>query len=581
MCAQTRVCPEDEEIIRDMTADRQWERYAGRLGGLWPLTPGECHPYARFVSSRPVQVLRAPVWSRVALAAVLIALTWVAAIPLATPSPKGVDAPATDFSAGRARRELVVIAARPHPAGSEANQLVRDHLLQRAAEAGLVVDVQRGGGAENVIVRIPGTDSTGLILVTAHYDSVSAAPGAGDAGVAVASLLEAMRTLASGSALRNDAVFLFSDGEEAGWLGSSEFVRSPEAEAVTVVVAMESEPGNGPTTLQQTTSGDAWLVAQLAAANPPAWVSSVSNSAERDDFDSDFDVLSEAGLVGVEFANPKDAARYHSPRDTVDAIDPGHLQAHGDTVMSLVRRFGNLDLRRSWDDDDRVFTTVPFAGIVSVNVTAAVVLAIGSLFALAALIQLARKRRHTSGKAVLRGSLVAGAGIVSLLIAGGVIWTVLTGVFATSTVDFPDFDGSDVAMTGLLVAAGLAFVLGLTRYTRTRDPIEAALGALIWVAVVQVMLLVGSPLALALATWPLLTGITAVAVSMLAPRRLLLPLLVLAAVPTVLLLVPQIWIWIESPSVPFMAIVVEVVLLVSLIPQISIVTGWTPSRSGS
>jgi hypothetical protein len=522
----------------------------------------------------------APVWSRLAVMVGLIVVAWAAAVPLATPSPKGTEAPAAEFSAARARNELEVVAARPHPVGSEANRLVRDHLLRRAAEAGLAGEIVRGGGAENVIVTMPGSDPTGEILVTAHYDSVPAAPGAGDAGVAVVSLVEAMRALAAGPELRNDVVFLFSDGEEAGWLGSTEFSRSPEAEAVTLVVAMESEPGTGPTTLQQTTSGDGWLVRQLAAADPPAWISSVSNSAEREDFDSDFDVLSGAGLVGVEFANPKDATRYHLAGDTVDAVDLGHLQAHGETVMSLVRQFGALDLNRSWEDGDRVFTTLPGVGIVSMSVTAAVALAIAALLGLGALLLLAGRRGHVSSRTAVRGVLVMGAAIVTLVIAGTACWAALTEVFGTSTVAFPDFEGSDVAMAALLFAVGSAFVFGLIRYARARDPLELALGALVWVGVIQILLLAVSPLAVALATWPLLGGITAVTALLFAPRSVGLPLFVLAAAPAMLLLLPQLYIWISSPSEPEMAILVEMVLLACLIPQIAMVAGCTGFRAG-
>jgi Zn-dependent M28 family amino/carboxypeptidase len=79
------------------------------------------------------------------------------------------------------------------------------------------------GTVENVIVRVPGTSPTREVLITAHYDSFPGAPGAADDGVSVAAMLETMRALKAGPPLKNDLVFLFTDGEEHGWLGAKAF----------------------------------------------------------------------------------------------------------------------------------------------------------------------------------------------------------------------------------------------------------------------------------------------------------------------------------------------------------------------
>jgi Zn-dependent M28 family amino/carboxypeptidase len=46
----------------------------------------------------------------------------------------------------------------------------------------------------------------------AHYDSAVGAPGAGDNGMSVAALVETLRALRVGPALRNDLIVLFRDG---------------------------------------------------------------------------------------------------------------------------------------------------------------------------------------------------------------------------------------------------------------------------------------------------------------------------------------------------------------------------------
>jgi acetylornithine deacetylase/succinyl-diaminopimelate desuccinylase-like protein len=58
------------------------------------------------------------------------------------------------------------------------------------------------GTVENILVRLKGTNSTGVLLLTAHYDSVSTAPGATDDGSGVVTLLETLRALRSGEPLK-------------------------------------------------------------------------------------------------------------------------------------------------------------------------------------------------------------------------------------------------------------------------------------------------------------------------------------------------------------------------------------------
>jgi Zn-dependent M28 family amino/carboxypeptidase len=75
----------------------------------------------------------------------------------------------------------------------------------------------------------------------AHYDSVGTAPGATDDGSGVVTLLETLVALKSGPPLRNDVIFLFTDGEELAEVGSQGFVdEHPWAKEVSVVWNLDS-----------------------------------------------------------------------------------------------------------------------------------------------------------------------------------------------------------------------------------------------------------------------------------------------------------------------------------------------------
>jgi Zn-dependent M28 family amino/carboxypeptidase len=77
----------------------------------------------------------------------------------------------------------------------------------------------------NVVSRIAGREPGRAVLLSAHYDSVPAAPGAADDGSGVAAILEIARILKRAPrAVR--VVLLFGDGEELGLLGSELFVQN-------------------------------------------------------------------------------------------------------------------------------------------------------------------------------------------------------------------------------------------------------------------------------------------------------------------------------------------------------------------
>ena len=82
----------------------------------------------------------------------------------------------------------------------------------------------------NVVATLHGTENPELIyVVSSHYDSVVVGPGADDDSSGTAALLETARVLA-GHPQPATIVFASFTGEEAGLLGSREFVRRAVAD---------------------------------------------------------------------------------------------------------------------------------------------------------------------------------------------------------------------------------------------------------------------------------------------------------------------------------------------------------------
>jgi hypothetical protein len=120
-----------------------------------------------------------------------------------------------------------------------------------AREAGVVADVERARGtARNVLARVPGKDSSRVVVVGAHFDhlghggpgSLAGAEqqgevhnGADDNASGTAVVLELARILASAPPPACDVVLALWSGEELGLLGSEHWARNPTVPLESVV----------------------------------------------------------------------------------------------------------------------------------------------------------------------------------------------------------------------------------------------------------------------------------------------------------------------------------------------------------
>ncbi len=208
------------------------------------------------------------------VAAWFLLVGFLATYVLLAPSPKPASAPATEFSALRAFEHSKQIARVPHPMGTAADDAVRAYIVRKLTEMGLEVQERpsryhhRGTivVSTNVIGRIRGTGNTKAFNLMAHYDSVAYGPGAADDGAGVVTLLETARALKAGPSLKNDVIFLFTDGEEAGEVGAEAFMRTPMADKVGMLVNFETRGTSGPSLMFETSEGNGWLIQEAAKA---------------------------------------------------------------------------------------------------------------------------------------------------------------------------------------------------------------------------------------------------------------------------------------------------------------------------
>jgi hypothetical protein len=288
------------------------------------------------------------------IVAVLIAIAVAAYLPTTLPAMQPASAPTTSFSATRALAHLPSIASVPHPTGSAAQIRVQDYLVGTLQSLGVTPQKQTGtvtleNGAvyaatvTNIFATIPGRDSTGLVLLVAHYDSVPIGPGAADNGSNVAALLEVVRALRAGPQPRNDVAVLFTDAEEQGLLGAKAFADSHAAGDPNrvVVLNLEARGVTGPVIMFEMAGSG--LTGALRSSG------AISNSLAVRLYQTlpnttDMTVLRAAGMRGLNFAFIDGVEHYHTAHDDLAHLDGRSTQAMGDGILAATHTLADSDL---------------------------------------------------------------------------------------------------------------------------------------------------------------------------------------------------------------------------------------------
>ncbi len=462
-------------------------------------------------------------------------LGWRAALP---PAALPAAAPATEFSAERAMADIRVIAARPHPTGSAANDTVRAYLVRRLTGLGFQVRTQsvflperaarrlaawgdpdaRFRQATTIIALRPGRDRAApAIGLMAHYDSVWASPGAGDDAAGVAAALEIARAIPAASQQR-DLAILFTDAEELGLVGARAFFgQAPKGSSATlpadplarrlgVLINLETRGGGGRAFMFETSSQAGALVRRYAASTAdPATTSIAVKVYELLPNSTDFTPARQAGVAGLNIAFTGRAELYHSPLATPDAIDTGSVQHLGAQGLAITRDLVTAATLPGPAPD------LAFGDILGVT-TLAYPPAWGWLpiaVIAACLISAARTRRDW------RLARLAGATLDGLVAAAAVAVIAYAGNLLSGADAPANYYDRLAALPRLeimaLLAGGAGLALALAMAPRRRSLSEGWIGAI----GLNLLLLVGLQLALPaggpVLAWPLLPAALALA----------------------------------------------------------------------
>src|SRR5260370_24015132 len=204
----------------------------------------------------------------------------------------------------------------------------------------------------NILATLPGDPRADVLMLSAHYDSVGAGPGATDDGAGVATLLEVASAIRP-QHYRNTVLFVITDGEEDGLLGAEAFIADANAShGVAADINIDNRGTSGRSYLFETSRQNRGLMALGARGlRRPLASSFFFNLYELLPNDTDLSVFKRAGIAGINFAAMGRVGQYHTSLDNLRHVTPSTVQDHGEHVLAMARTLAATDLGQSKNGD--------------------------------------------------------------------------------------------------------------------------------------------------------------------------------------------------------------------------------------
>ena len=193
----------------------------------------------------------------------------------------------------------------PHPTGSQACEAVGEYLYDTLSSFQVSVqhdpwNYQLRSGM-NIVASLQGKNSNNIVVVSAHYDSISISPGGNDDGSGVAVVLAAADILSHYSFNCTVRFVLFS-GEEQGLLGSHEYVQKASRNDEAIIGDLQLD-GVG---CAQTTDDGSKI--KHHANNESSWMVDISKTIASTYYDEiGLEVI---GLPHVTFSDHESFVKY-------------------------------------------------------------------------------------------------------------------------------------------------------------------------------------------------------------------------------------------------------------------------------
>jgi hypothetical protein len=271
------------------------------------------------------------------------------------------------------------------------------------------------------------------------------------------------------------------------------------------VLNFEFRGNSGPVWMSETSMGNGKLIdgwKQSVAA--PFGNSLLSEIYRHMPNDTDLTVYKNAGLASLNFAAGEGHNSYHTQLDRPELLNKASLQHVGDTMLGLVRHFGNTDLS-NLAAGDRIYFGLPGIGVVSYPAAAAIPLfGLTALLFVAALVLATRAGEARPLRAI---SALPAMALCAVLVAVAcqALWMLVCEVHPgyRLLLHGNTYNGAWYLAAFTCIGLGL-FTFAIARLKRWFTATELSLGGFLLALVLAAVTSIWLPGASFLFVWPLL-----------------------------------------------------------------------------
>ena len=344
-------------------------------------------------------------------------------------APDHVSAGEFDTQRAIGRLQRILGDQRPHPVDSPADDAVRERLIAELHAIGLQPQVHEAtdcsimpgtrfvscSHVRNVVATIPSKRPGPHLLLNAHYDSTPTGPGAGDDGLGVAVLLEIGSILEAAPPPR-PVTLLFNEGEEYGLNGAHAFVRTdPLASQVNSLINIDNRGVTGPALMHETSEPDGAAMSIYASSTRRPYATSTSSDfAKLIPNYTDVTMFKPSGWTLLDYGIIGNETRYHSPGDTIAALNRDSLWHVGSEALAATRAMAATPHPAGVSNERSVFTDLGGRALLRLPLTGAV----AALAILVAAALVSAWRRSALGKPLLvAAAMVIGGSLAATLVS--------------------------------------------------------------------------------------------------------------------------------------------------------------------
>ncbi|WP_313918930.1 cyclic peptide export ABC transporter [Tahibacter sp.] len=258
--------------------------------------------------------------------------------------PESVDDTATQVG-GAAQKYLTAWLGdqAPHPTGSPRNIALAEWLERDLRQAGFATESQWATDCDrrkcvslrNIVAsRLPDPTLPALVI-SAHYDSAPASPGAADNGLGVAAVMAFAQSDFIRDNTSGNLILLLTDAEEHGARGAKVFIDGHALSSrVGYVVNLDSLGAAGPLVAYDFGSSPGTTFDVVLQSSPGlSYSGAIAALYQWMPNTTDLSVFSRAGIAGVSLGHVVSDGGYHRPGDRVERL----TQAQFDRVVSVLR----------------------------------------------------------------------------------------------------------------------------------------------------------------------------------------------------------------------------------------------------